>query len=170
LNSVLLSRIERVLAAASAACLFVLMLIVLIDVVGRNLFNAPLPWATELLEILVAAVVFLFYPILGLRAGHITVDLITVGPAVQRAQRLLGAIMGVLLFCLISWCMGRQAIRAAGYGEASPLLGIPLDMVLGGMSILAILTALGFLTAFVRAFRASRVLAREAILVPRRVG
>jgi TRAP-type C4-dicarboxylate transport system permease small subunit len=169
-NSGVLLRVERGLCATSAACLFALMLIVLIDVVGRNLFNSPLPWATELLEILVAAVVFLFYPVLGLRAGHITVDLITVGSAVNRVQRALGAVMGILLFGLISWCMARQAIRAGGYGEASPVLGIPLDMVLGGMSALAILTAAGFVTALVLAIRTRVVLSREALLIPRKVG
>jgi TRAP-type transport system small permease protein len=169
-SSGLLLRIERALSAGSATCLFALMLIVLIDVVGRNLFNSPLPWATELLEILVAAVVFLFYPILGLRAGHITVDLITVGSAVHRVQRGLGALMGILLFGLISWCMARQAIRAGGYGEASPVLGIPLDLVLGGMSVLAILTAAGFVTALVMAIRTRAVFSRETILVPKEVG
>jgi TRAP-type C4-dicarboxylate transport system permease small subunit len=140
-------RVEQALEAASAACLLALTLIVLIDVVGRDLFNRPLSWATEILEVVVAVMVFLIYPILGYREKHITVDLIRVGPATQQAQRLVGALFGAVAFALISWCVGRQGLRAFGYGEASPILGLPLGDVLATLSALAALTVLGFLLA-----------------------
>ncbi|MGY3608947.1 MULTISPECIES: TRAP transporter small permease [unclassified Bradyrhizobium] len=143
-------RFEQVLEAASAACLLALMLIVLVDVVGRDLFNRPLSAATEVLEIVVAAMVFLVYPILGFREKHITVDLLQVGPVGQRLQRFIGALFGVVAFALIAWCVGRQVLRAMDYGEASPILGIPLVDVLAGMSALAAVTAVGFAAAAVR--------------------
>ena len=138
-------RLQRWLEACAALALLVLMLVVLVDVVGRNLFNKPLPWGTELLEIVLALMIFLLYPVLGLRAGHITVDLIEVSPAVQRVQRLLAGFIGATVFALIAWCLGRQTIRAAGYGEATPLLAIPLAVIIGGMSVMAAVTAIAFL-------------------------
>src|SRR4051794_12946781 len=92
----------RLLEAAGALALLLLMLLVLVDVTGRNLLNTPVPWSTELLEIIVGCMVFLLYPVLALQSGHITVDLIHVRPALRIAQRLLGAVIGGLLFALIA--------------------------------------------------------------------
>lgn len=139
--------LEQALEALSAICLLALTLIVLVDVVGRDLLNRPLSWATEVLEVMVAVMVFLQYPILGYREKHITVDLIHAGPAAQRIQRLVGALFGATAFALISWCLARQALRSFGYGEASPILGMPLGDVLATLSGLAAVTVLGFLLA-----------------------
>ena len=143
-------RFKQMLEAASAACLITLMLTVLVDVVGRDVFNRPLSAATEVLEIVVAAMVFLVYPILGFHEKHITVDLLQVGPAGQRVQRFIGALFGVVAFALIAWCVGRQALRAMNYGEASPILGIPLAGVLAGLSALAVVAMCSFAVAAVR--------------------
>jgi len=157
-------RLQRVLEAGSACALLVLMFVVLVDVVGRNLFNRPLPWGTELLEIVLALMIFLLYPVLGLRSGHITVDLIEVPPWVQRVQRVLGGAIGATVFGLIAWCMGKQAIRAAGYGEATALLNIPLSLVIGGMSVMGIVTSAAFLASALQLGRAMpHDLTREAI-------
>lgn len=144
-------RIEQVLEAASAACLIALMAVVVVDVVGRDLFNRPLSAATEVLEIAVAAMVFLVYPILGFHEKHITVDLLQVGPAGQRVQRFTGALFGIVAFALIAWCLGRQVLRAMDYREASPILGIPLAGVLAVMCALATVTVGGFVAAIRRA-------------------
>lgn len=149
----LTARLQRVLEAGSAFALLVLMLVVLVDVVGRNFFNKPLPWGTELLEIVLALMIFLLYPVLGLRSGHITVDLIQVPPWVQRVQRVLGGVIGATVFGIIAWCMGRQALRASGYGEATALLHIPLSLVIGGMSAMAIVTSFAFVVSALRLAR-----------------
>ena len=142
---------QRALAAVGALSLFVLMVVVFVDVVGRNLFNKPLPWGTELLEVVVALMIFVFYPLLALRSNHITVDLIGVGPVLQRVQRTLACGVGAVLFAVIAFCTGKQAVRSAGYGDASPLLHIPTAMVLWAMSILAGVTVVAFVIALVRA-------------------
>jgi TRAP-type transport system small permease protein len=147
---ILIRRFETTLEAASAACLIALMLIVLVDVVGRDLLNSPLSAATEVLEILVAAMVFFVYPVLGYHQKHITVDLLHFSPKVQRAQRFVGALFGIIAFALIACCVGRQALRAMDYGEQSPILGIPLGGVLAGMSALAAVTVAGFAAIIVR--------------------
>lgn len=139
--------------AIGAVSLLILMVTVFVDVVGRNLFNTPLPWGTELLEIVLALMIFAIYPLLALGFGHITVDLIQVRPSLHVVQRVLGSVMGAAVFALIAWCMGRQALRAADYGEATPLLNVPLSWMLGGIGILAAISALAFLLAAVRSIR-----------------
>jgi TRAP-type transport system small permease protein len=141
------ARTIKLLEGAGALALLLLMLLVLTDVIGRSVFNEPVPWSTEMLEILVAAMVFLLYPVLALQASHITVDLIPIPVRLKLVQRVIAAGVGAVLFALMTWCLGRQALRAFGYGEASPILGVPLGWVLGVMSALALLCTLAFLVS-----------------------
>lgn len=143
--------IEAVLGGGAAFCLVALMLLVMADVVGRDVLNKPVPGSTELAEIVLAAMVFLGYPLLALGEGHITVDLIHVGPGMRRLQRILAALVGMTVFGLISWCVGVQAMRVAGYGDSSAVLGIPMALVLGSMSLLAALTVAGCLAVLIDA-------------------
>lgn len=138
-------RIERALGAAAAFCLMGLMLLVTADVAGRDFLNRPLPGATELAEILLAGAVFLVYPSLAVCEAHITVDLIRYGARARRLLRMLAAAVGLAVFGLIAWCVAVQALRVAGYGDTSAVLGIPMGLVLGGMGVFAGLTALGCL-------------------------
>jgi len=139
--------------AIGAVSLLILMVTVFIDVVGRNLFNTPLPWGTELLEMVLALMIFAIYPLLALGFGHITVDLIQVRPSLHAVQRVLSGAIGAVVFALIAWCMGRQAMRAADYGEATPLLNVPLSWVLGGIGAMAAISTLAFLLAAVKSIR-----------------
>ena len=138
---------ERALEWLGSATLFALMAIVVVDVAGRNLFNRPLPWGTEVLEVLLAAMVFALYPLLALRSRHITVDLIELRPGLRVMQRLAAALVGAALFAVVAYCCARQAIRSASYGDASALLGIPTSWVLWAMAGLSAVTALAFLAA-----------------------
>jgi TRAP-type C4-dicarboxylate transport system permease small subunit len=143
------------LEALSAAVLLCVMLVVLVDVAGRNLLNSPLPWATELVEVLIACLVFALYPVLAWRGNHITVDLIHFHPALQQLQRALSCGIGALLFAVIAYCVGRQAMRSWSYGESSPMLHIPTSLVLWGISVMAAVTALAFLLALRTTFGAA---------------
>lgn len=137
--------VVRALEGVGTAALFILMVVVFVDVVGRNLFNRPLPWGTELLEVVLAVLIFALYPVLALRSSHITVDLVPLPRALQVPQRVLSGLVGAALFGVIAFCTARQAIRSASYGDASALLHIPTAWVLWGMSVLAVVTALAFL-------------------------
>src|SRR3989344_5807561 len=83
-------RIEEGLTLVGTLSLLALMLMVFIDVVGRNLFNSPLPWGTEVMEVLLGLMVFVFYPVLARRSGHIVVDLIPVPRGIGGVRRCLG--------------------------------------------------------------------------------
>ncbi|HSX94316.1 MAG TPA: TRAP transporter small permease [Hydrogenophaga sp.] len=154
-------RVERALKAVGTLSLLALMLIVTIDVAGRNLFNSPLLWGTEVMEVLLGLMVFVFYPVLARRHGHIVVDLVPVPRAMRGLQRLLAGGVGAALFGVIAWTCARQALRSAGYGDASAILGIPTAWVLWGMAALAGLSALIFVAQAMGAWRRETVLAEE---------
>jgi TRAP-type C4-dicarboxylate transport system permease small subunit len=151
------TRLVRLLEAVAAAVLLVVMLVVLVDVAGRNLLNRPLPWGTELVEILLAVLIFSLYPVLGWRGNNITVDLITVRPTLQQVQRALSSLLGAGLFGVIAWCMARQGIRAADFDEATPLLQVPTAWVMWGLAIMAGATVLAFLVHLRSVFAAPGV-------------
>jgi TRAP-type transport system small permease protein len=153
--SKLSAAVVALLQFLGAVALLVLMLVVAIDVGGRSLFGRPLPWGTELLEVVLGTMIFCMYPLLAIRGNHITVDLIPVGPALQRVQRILAAVVGCSLFVIVAWCLGRQAIRSVGYGDASPLLQVPTGVVLWCMAVLSGAAALAFLFGLRRAWVAS---------------
>lgn len=150
-------RIERTLTAVGTASLLALMLIVFIDVTGRNLFNSPLPWGTEVMEVLLGLMVFVFYPVLARRDGHIVVDLVPVPRGAAGVQRVLAGMVGAALFGIIAWTCGRQALRSAEYGDASAILGIPTAWVLWVMAALAGLSALVFVARIFGAWRGEPV-------------
>lgn len=140
----------RALEGVGVAALFILMVVVFVDVVGRNLLNRPLPWGTELLEVVLAVLIFALYPVLALGSSHITVDLVPVPRALRFPQRVLSGLVGAVLFGVIAFCTARQAIRSASYGDASALLQIPTAWVLWGMCAMSVATALGFVVAATR--------------------
>ncbi|OGA58426.1 MAG: hypothetical protein A2710_23570 [Burkholderiales bacterium RIFCSPHIGHO2_01_FULL_64_960] len=146
-------RIEEGLTLVGTLSLLALMLMVFIDVVGRNLFNSPLPWGTEVMEVLLGLMVFVFYPVLARRSGHIVVDLIPVPRGIAGVQRVLAGGVGAVLFGIIAGTCGRQAMRSAEYGDASAILGIPTAWVLWVMAVLAGLSALVFLARTFGAWR-----------------
>lgn len=154
-------RVERALKGVGTLSLLALMVIVAIDVAGRNLFNSPLLWGTEVMEVLLGLMVFVFYPVLARRHGHIVVDLVPVPRALRGFQRLLAGTVGTALFGVIAGTCGRQALRSADYGDASAILGIPTAWVLWVMAALAGLSALIFLAQALGAWRREAALEAE---------
>ena len=69
--------LRAALAVLGGVLLMALMGMTVTDVIGRYIFNAPLRGATELTELLLAAVVFLGLPAVALADEHVTVDLVT---------------------------------------------------------------------------------------------
>ena len=138
--------IERIVAVASSLSLFALMLLMVCDVIGRNLLNHPLQGATELTEIGLVTITFLLFPTLALRNGHIVADVADAlhSKVLDVLKLLLTALLGLGTFGLIAWRMWLLGLNSASYGEASPTLQVPIAPFLFGASMLAGICALCF--------------------------
>ena len=145
----------RGLSLAAALLLIVMMLVTFVDVIGRYLFNAPLPGAFELTEVLLALVIFVGLPIVTARREHVTVDLFTsrlphrLRAVLARAASLVTAVMLVLF----TWRLGVSARDYTSYGDATVYLGIPLGPVAG---LMAVFCGFAALVALWLAFRPGR--------------
>ena len=120
--------LRTTLAVMGGVLLLSLMGLTVVDVIGRYLFNAPLMGATELTELLLAAVVFIGLPAVALADEHVTVDL-----AVDRMPKavhpwrlaLIGIGSGVVLG-IVAWRVWVYADQIGSYGGTTSTLRLPI--------------------------------------------
>jgi TRAP-type C4-dicarboxylate transport system permease small subunit len=133
---------ETILGGVAAFLLFVLMLVTIVDVVGRGVFNAPLPGGFEITELLMATLVFSALPAVTLRENHIVIDLLDfltpkwlVIPRQVVINIFCAAVLG--LWAWRSWAWGERMER---YGDVTEFLKIPLAPVAYFIAILSAAT------------------------------
>jgi TRAP-type C4-dicarboxylate transport system permease small subunit len=134
----------------SAACglvaglaLLAIMLLTGVDVVGRKFFDASLPGALELTELLMVAVIFAALPLVSLHAEHVVFDSLDghLSPGIRRLQQVL--VDGVCAASLagLAWLLWTQGGQLASYGDTTAQLKLPLHPFVRAMGLLCALTA-----------------------------
>jgi TRAP-type C4-dicarboxylate transport system permease small subunit len=116
---------QQALRGLAALILFVLMVLGTADVVGRYFFSAPIRGASELIELLMAALVFAAFPVVTVERAHITVDLFRASARLQSLKRRVGGVVVCGCLALFVYCVLRQAARVASMGDVTDLLRIP---------------------------------------------
>jgi len=122
-----LERGTRILGWLGGALLLWLMLLTVVAVVMRYVFNAPILGAQDISELTLVAVVFLGLPYCGWTEGHVAVDVISAVVS-ERRLRIPDAVtrlLGGSLFLFLSWESIEQGLDAREYGAASNLVEIP---------------------------------------------
>ena len=119
------------------ADLMLMMVLTFIDVVGRYIFNSPLPGAKELTEVLLALLVFASAPLITADRTHITTALFesVLSRGVLRRRNSVLALLGALVCGVLAWRLWLQAGLAATVSTGTPLLGLPVAPVVYFMSV-----------------------------------
>jgi len=140
----LLNRLSRLMAAIACVCLVFLMVVTFLDVTGRYLFDAPLTFAVELIELSMGLLVSLGLAITTLNRGHIAVDLLSnaVGSTGRQLLARLSAIVGAIVFGLMAWRLWDRAANFKDDGLATQVLFLPVYPVVMVMSVAALVAAL----------------------------
>ncbi|WP_238366886.1 TRAP transporter small permease [Mesobacterium pallidum] len=125
--------------------LVALMGVVTCDVIGRNLFDHPLIWAGEIVEILVALSVVLGFPLLALHGRHITVAILPVNGAAERIIGLFGAVLSAAMFALVSYVLFKHGGDLKSWGENTMIMRLPLWIFALALGVLFGLSAIAFL-------------------------
>lgn len=110
-----LARIETLLIAVSAAAMAAIMCIVVLDVVMRYVFAAPLVWSYDIIGLyLVGAVFFFALPDTMQHHGHIALDVFVplYPPRLRHLTQALGFAISTLLIAAITWLEFWQAADA----------------------------------------------------------
>src|SRR5690606_4674284 len=134
--------------------LFALMLVAVVVVVARTLFNSPLAAASEVLEVVMVATIFRGYPLITREGVHISTELLdSVMPdRLRRAQHVLAALLGAAVFAAITWRIGYLSIDGWAGSEVTGVLGIPVPWVYAFICALSAGTCLTFLMLVPQAF------------------
>lgn len=157
-------RLEAALEALMAIVLIAMMMLTVVDVVGRYVFNHPIPGNSEIIEYLLATLVFGTLPIASGREEHIVVDILDFlfkGRAKQ-VQQILVNLVGAICLAFIGWRLVRQALQFRGFGDVSQFLRLPYEPLAWFMAALSLLSAGVVLSLFVAALRAELPKARRA--------
>ena len=136
----LLRWLERI----AGVVLLVLVVVTLIDVVGRYLFANPLHGGHVLVQILVSVLVFLGLPLLVTRHGFIRVELADrwLSPAARRARDRVVGVVQVLVLAVVAGQLGWQTRYFGDNGEYFESIRIPVSWVAGIACLLTIIAAL----------------------------
>jgi TRAP-type C4-dicarboxylate transport system permease small subunit len=123
--------IRRGLETLAAISLLLMMLITFVDVTGRYFFNHPIMGSTELIEILLAVMVFMAFPLVSWQEENICVDLLdNYFPEkwVNIRQIVINLICSgsLILVALMNW---KLAGRSLEYEEVTEILEMPLGYV-----------------------------------------
>src|SRR5260370_3261840 len=121
------------------------MLVVVVDVVARYLFNFPLRGAFEFTELLLLVLIFAGLPLVSHADEHVTMDFIdrVLPPHGTRALvRAVHVLCAAIMFFL-TWQMWIKAGRISGYGDTTNVINIPVVPFLYFMTPSITLAGLG---------------------------
>lgn len=118
----------RLIRAAVAAMLFGLMMVTVVDVVGRSVFDRPLRGGYELSGLLLLVLFFVALPLATAGQRHITVNLIdkAAGPRLQAALHLFYTLAGAAVMIALAVYVARSGFASQRYHEATMLLRLPI--------------------------------------------
>jgi TRAP-type C4-dicarboxylate transport system permease small subunit len=134
--------LQAALGFTSASVLFLMMLITAVDVVGRYVFNQPLPGGFELTELLLAALIYCGLPLVSARREHIVIDTFDpfFSPRLKRGLDMAAEVICAGTLAGVGYLLFKRALRVAEYGDTTNTLKIPLAPVaylLGTMIVIA---------------------------------
>jgi TRAP-type C4-dicarboxylate transport system permease small subunit len=137
--------LERTLGLLVAVLLFLMMLSTSVDVIGRYVFNAPLPGAVEINELLLGIIIFGTLPMITLNQDHITINLldsILLPDQVDAVRKIFLTALSSVVFVLMTWQLWEQALTLATYGDRTSYLKVPLAPVAYFMFATSAITSL----------------------------
>ena len=133
--------LQRLLGGFAATLLFSLMMLTLLDVLGRYALSAPINGSYEITELLLAAIIFSALPLVSAKDDHITVDLIDafVPQFIAWLRDVAITLVCTIILAGISYNVWHKAEESVRYGDQTAMLFLPTAPVYFFISI-----AIGF--------------------------
>lgn len=117
----LIERFTRQLGVLGGFATLAVMIVIILDVGGRTLFNAPISGGNELSELLLVGLIFLGLAAAQQDRKHYTVDIVThlLGPVARRRLETVGLFISLLVVGLLAWLSAKHAWQSMLQGESS---------------------------------------------------
>jgi TRAP-type transport system small permease protein len=141
-----------VLKVFIAVVLFALMVLTCVDVVGRYVFTAPVPGASELTQFGMGLLIFGALPLVTVRREHVSIELLglVAGDWSKGVQAAVMEATSLIALGLMSWQLWMRGLGLMRYSDSSIYLGLPLAPVAFFMSVMSGLAAAALLISLVR--------------------
>ena len=142
----LLERVTRVLALVGGGMLLASVALSIVSISGRYAFSAPVPGDYELVELICAVAIFLFFPYTHSIGGNLTAEFFTSGlpRRWQMALDVVHDLIFTLVAVLLAWRLWHGMLDKIANGDSSILLQIPLwwpyTVAVAGMWLLSIVS------------------------------
>ncbi len=123
-----LERLARAVALVGGLLLVGVMAMTVVSVLGRYLFNAPVPGDYEITELAIGIAAFAFFPYCHITNANIVVELFT-GRMPTRWKAALDAVHNItfaIVASLIAWRLFIGGMHKFDDGETTMFLGIPI--------------------------------------------
>lgn len=136
-----IERLSFIFALAGGVLLISVMVLTVISVIGRYVFNAPIPGDYELTELACAIIVFSFFPYCHVTSANIVVDFFTTRLSI-RQKAILDSFHGLaftIMAGLITWRLLVGGLKKLDDGETTLFLGIPIHFAYFSALIAAVL-------------------------------
>lgn len=126
--AVFFERTSRGLAMAGGLLLVGVMAMTVISVIGRYVFNAPIPGDYEITELVCGVAVFAFFPYCHIRNGNIVVEFFTAGLPGRHKTALdtVHNLAFTVVAGLIAWRLFVGGMHKLADGETTLFLDIPI--------------------------------------------
>lgn len=145
----LFERLTLRLGILSGFATLLITVVVVLDVAGRALFNAPIPGGNEFSELLLVGMIFLGLAAAQQQRQHFAIEIAVhrLGPGARRWVELAGWLLSLAIVALLAWLSGKQAWTSflrdeASYGTvAFPIWPARIVLALG-LALLALQLAI----------------------------
>lgn len=154
----MVAKVLNALEIVSALVIFAIMGVTVVDVVGRYVFNAPLPGSFELTQLLMVLVIFSALPAVCRAGAHITVDVL-LNMVPKRIRKWPLAVCGVAMAVILAFLAVVMWFRAGevwAVGDTTTYLQVPLGPFAYYIAIACGVAAVGQVAAIVALFTVTK--------------
>jgi len=139
--------LSSILLVVGVISIFLMVPVIVVDVLLRKLFNAPLPFTLELVSTLNVTAVFMSAAYVQRKKGHVAVSLLInrLAPGVQSSLLVFIYSVGIIIFALMTWQCGIWGLQSLEVREMTqglinlPLYPTKLLIPLGTFAMMAVL-------------------------------
>jgi TRAP-type C4-dicarboxylate transport system permease small subunit len=119
-------RADALLGVAASVVLLAMMLLTVIDVVGRYRLKMPVRGAFEVTELMLVVLIFAGLPLVSFSDEHAVMDFVDrlLGPRGRRALRRFVHVVSAAFMFLLTWLMWLKADKIWAYRDATDVLRI----------------------------------------------
>ena len=121
--SAIVSGVEKI----GSGVLVAMMLLIATDITLRRVFNSPLPFSFEVLEVLLVVVAYCYVAYTTSIGRHVSINVLVsrFSPRAEKSCTIVADFITVILFGMVGWQSIVQGLHVQEFGTTTALLEIP---------------------------------------------